>query len=66
MHDDDRPVGAGRLEPAFVESVADLPAVILNAARDGDVVITMGAGSIGKGAAQVRADAARTGDRSRQ
>ncbi len=57
---------AGRLEPAFVESVADLPAVILNAARDGDVVITMGAGSIGKVAAQVRADAARTGDRSRQ
>jgi UDP-N-acetylmuramate--alanine ligase len=37
----------GRVEPVFVEQVADLPAAILAAARDGDVVLTMGAGSIG-------------------
>jgi UDP-N-acetylmuramate--alanine ligase len=38
---------AGKVEPVFVEDVACLPAVILESARDGDVVITMGAGSIG-------------------
>ncbi|HWA11649.1 MAG TPA: UDP-N-acetylmuramate--L-alanine ligase [Burkholderiales bacterium] len=38
---------AGKVEPIFVEQVADLPAAIAAAARPGDVVITMGAGSIG-------------------
>jgi UDP-N-acetylmuramate--alanine ligase len=38
----------GRLEPIFVESIADMPAEILRTVRDGDVVITMGAGSIGR------------------
>ena len=38
---------AGRIEPVFVADIADMPAAILKAARDGDVVITMGAGSIG-------------------
>ena len=38
---------AGKVEPLFVESIADLPAAILQVARDGDVVVTMGAGSIG-------------------
>jgi UDP-N-acetylmuramate--alanine ligase len=38
---------AGATEPVFVESVADMPAAILKVARDGDVVVTMGAGSIG-------------------
>ncbi|MDR0379269.1 MAG: hypothetical protein LBI62_04900, partial [Candidatus Accumulibacter sp.] len=38
---------AGRVDPLFVENVDDLPQAILDAARDGDVVITMGAGSIG-------------------
>ena len=38
---------AGKIEPVFVEQIADMPAAILDAARDGDVVITMGAGSIG-------------------
>ena len=38
---------AGKVEPVFVEDVADMPARILDVARDGDVVITMGAGSIG-------------------
>ncbi|GAB3368504.1 UDP-N-acetylmuramate--L-alanine ligase [Massilia agri] len=36
----------GKVEPIFVEAIADMPAAILNAVRDGDVVMTMGAGSI--------------------
>jgi UDP-N-acetylmuramate--alanine ligase len=38
---------AGRTELTFVEDIAAMPAAILAAVRDGDVVITMGAGSIG-------------------
>ena len=38
---------AGRIDPIFVEDIADMPAAILETARDGDVVVTMGAGSIG-------------------
>jgi UDP-N-acetylmuramate--alanine ligase len=38
---------AGKVEPVFVEDVASLPAAILETAKDGDVVITMGAGSVG-------------------
>ncbi|MEF8701020.1 MAG: UDP-N-acetylmuramate--L-alanine ligase [Candidatus Accumulibacter sp. UW26] len=38
---------AGKVEPIFVETVGDLPQAIRDAARDGDVVMTMGAGSIG-------------------
>jgi len=38
---------AGRVEPVFVEDVAALPEAIRAAAKGGDVVITMGAGSIG-------------------
>ena len=37
----------GGVEPIFVEAIADMPATILKVARDGDVVLTMGAGSIG-------------------
>jgi UDP-N-acetylmuramate--alanine ligase len=36
----------GKVDPIFVEDIADMPDAILNMARDGDVVITMGAGSI--------------------
>ena len=36
-----------QIEPIFVEAIADMPATILKVARDGDVVLTMGAGSIG-------------------
>lgn len=36
-----------KFDPALVQTVAELPAAILAAARDGDVVLTMGAGSIG-------------------
>ena len=39
---------AGRIEPVFVEDVADLPAAVLDFVRDGDVVVVMGAGSISK------------------
>lgn len=38
---------AGKVEPMFVEDIDEMPAAILSAAQDGDVVITMGAGSIG-------------------
>ena len=37
----------GKVEPIFVEAVAAMPEAIRNAARDGDVVLVMGAGSIG-------------------
>jgi UDP-N-acetylmuramate--alanine ligase len=37
----------GKVEPIFVEQVADLPQAILGAVRAGDVVVTMGAGSVG-------------------
>jgi len=43
----------GKVEPLFVESAGELPAAILAAVRDGDVVLTMGAGSIGGLAATV-------------
>jgi len=39
---------AGRVEPVFVEDVAELPQAILDFVRDGDVVIVMGAGSISR------------------
>ena len=38
---------AGKVEPVFVEDIVDMPQTILDVARDGDVVLTMGAGSIG-------------------
>jgi UDP-N-acetylmuramate--alanine ligase len=38
---------AGKLEPVFVEDVADMPRAIHDNAMDGDVVMCMGAGSIG-------------------
>jgi len=44
---------AGRVEPVFVEAVTELPAAVRALARDGDVVVTMGAGSIGGVPAQI-------------
>ena len=44
---------AGKVEPVFVEAIADLPAALLQVVRDGDVVVTMGAGSIGGVPAQL-------------
>jgi UDP-N-acetylmuramate--alanine ligase len=37
---------AGKVDPVFVDDVGELPAAIVDHARDGDVVISMGAGSI--------------------
>lgn len=45
---------AGKVEPLFVETPAELPEAILNIARDNDVVIVMGAGSIGQVAMKTR------------
>jgi UDP-N-acetylmuramate--alanine ligase len=45
---------AGKVEPIFVETPVELPEAIINIARDGDVVIVMGAGSIGQVAAHTR------------
>lgn len=39
---------AGRVEPVFIEDVTDMPQAILDFARDGDVVLIMGAGSISR------------------
>ena len=50
----------GRVEPIFVEQIADMPQAILDVARAGDVVLAMGAGSIGQVAVRLSRDA---GDR---
>jgi UDP-N-acetylmuramate--alanine ligase len=46
---------AGKLEPIFVESVDELANTVAAVARPGDVVVTMGAGSIGGVAARLAA-----------
>ncbi|MCB1848362.1 MAG: UDP-N-acetylmuramate--L-alanine ligase, partial [Halieaceae bacterium] len=38
----------GQLEPIFVENIEAVPAVLCDVVRDGDVVITQGAGNIGR------------------
>ncbi|WP_367847729.1 UDP-N-acetylmuramate--L-alanine ligase [Rhodoferax sp. WC2427] len=38
---------AGRVEPVFIDDIAAMPQAIADIARDGDVVLCMGAGSIG-------------------
>jgi UDP-N-acetylmuramate--alanine ligase len=38
---------AGKVEPQFVGDIAEMPQAILDVVRDGDVVMCMGAGSIG-------------------
>ncbi len=45
---------AGKVEPLFVETTAELPQAIINVVKDGDVVIVMGAGSIGQVASLTR------------
>lgn len=44
---------AGKVDPIFVDDIVQMPAVIAEQARDGDVVIAMGAGTIGGVAGQV-------------
>jgi UDP-N-acetylmuramate--alanine ligase len=50
---------AGRVDPVFVDDIAAMPRAIAEHAKDGDVVIAMGAGSIGAVAQQV-VDASRS------
>jgi len=45
---------AGQSEAVFVEKISDMPQTILQMAKDGDVVLTMGAGSIGAVPNQVK------------
>lgn len=44
----------GKVEPLFVETTDELPAAILNMVQANDVVIVMGAGSIGQVAARTK------------
>lgn len=44
---------AGKLEPVFVDDIAAMPQSVLDNARDGDVVLCMGAGSIGTVAGKI-------------
>src|SRR5690606_27723945 len=39
---------AGKVEPVFVEDVAEVPQAVQDFVRDGDVVLVMGAGSISR------------------
>ena len=45
---------SGAVEPVFVEAISDMSAAIIALAKNGDVVLTMGAGSIGNVSAQVQ------------
>ncbi|MDB5742859.1 MAG: UDP-N-acetylmuramate--L-alanine ligase [Polaromonas sp.] len=45
----------GKLEPVFVDCIDDMPEAIMNAAQGGDIVMCMGAGSIGQVPAKVAA-----------
>ncbi|MDD4929672.1 MAG: UDP-N-acetylmuramate--L-alanine ligase [Gallionella sp.] len=49
---------AGQREAVFVEQIADMPQAILQLVQDGDVVLTMGAGSIGNVPGAIRQMAA--------
>ena len=44
---------AGKVEPIFVEQITELPQAIADHAKDGDVLLCMGAGSIGTVAGKV-------------
>jgi UDP-N-acetylmuramate--alanine ligase len=44
---------AGKVEPVFVDDIAGVVAALRTVVRDGDVVVTMGAGSIGQVPAQL-------------
>ena len=43
----------GKVEPVFVDDISTMPAAIANFALNGDVIITMGAGSVGAVSGQV-------------
>lgn len=46
----------GKVDPVFVEQVADLPTVLPGLLRDGDLLLLMGAGDIGAMAGQLARD----------
>ncbi|MCB2039738.1 MAG: UDP-N-acetylmuramate--L-alanine ligase, partial [Rhodoferax sp.] len=52
---------AGHVEPVFVDDIRDMAQCILDNSQDGDVVLCMGAGSIGSVPARVLELAAATG-----
>lgn len=54
----------GKVEPLYVESTNAMPEAILNMAQDGDVVIVMGAGSIGHVATKTKEKANAGGQKS--
>jgi UDP-N-acetylmuramate--alanine ligase len=43
----------GQVDPVFVDTLADLPAVLRSVLQDGDVLLTSGAGDIGAAAAKL-------------
>lgn len=49
---------AGKVEPVFVEDIANIPQAVFDCVQDGDVVVTMGAGSVGQLPAKLLARAA--------
>ena len=44
---------AGKVEPIFVTQITEMASVVIENVKNGDVVLTMGAGSIGQIAAQI-------------
>ncbi len=43
----------GQVEPVFVEHLSDLPQVLAGLVRPGDIVLTLGAGDIGRFSVQL-------------
>ena len=37
----------GQIDPVFIDEIEDLPKVLHDVVKDGDIVVTMGAGNIG-------------------
>ncbi len=54
---------AGKVDPVFVERVDEIPQVLAALLKDGDVVLTMGAGNIGTVAPRLRQTAGKDGAR---
>jgi UDP-N-acetylmuramate--alanine ligase len=52
---------AGKVEPVFIADINDLPAALADFIQDGDVVLCMGAGSIGQTPARLAALGVQTG-----
>jgi UDP-N-acetylmuramate--alanine ligase len=50
---------AGKVEPVFVETVAEVPEAVRGRLKDGDVVISMGAGSVANVAPELAKPAGR-------